>query len=97
MTTLCNLGRNDVFLYEATNIRLRNVQLSYQFPKTILGKSALQSARVALSCNNVWMFRSHLNGIDPESVFATGSNAVGFESGAFPTMRSFLLSLNIGF
>jgi hypothetical protein len=36
-------------------------------------------------------------GIDPESVFATGSNAVGFENGAFPTMRSFLFSLSLGF
>jgi hypothetical protein len=43
------------------------------------------------------MIKSHLNGIDPESVFATNSNAVGFESGAFPTMRSFLFSLSVGF
>ncbi len=97
LATLNNLGVGDFYTYDATNIRLRNVQVSYAFPKSVLSRIAVQNARIALSCNNVWMIKSHLNGIDPESVFATGSNAVGFESGAFPTMRSFLVSLNIGF
>ncbi|HRP55662.1 TonB-dependent receptor, partial [Agriterribacter sp.] len=95
--TLNNLGIGEFYTYDATNIRLRNVQLSYALPKGLLAGISVQNARVAVSCNNVWMIKSHLNGIDPESVFATGSNAVGFENGAFPTMRSFLFSLSIGF
>ncbi|WP_290798699.1 SusC/RagA family TonB-linked outer membrane protein [Flavihumibacter sp. UBA7668] len=97
LSTLNNLGVGEAYIYDATNIRLRNVQLTYSFAKSVLAKTPLQSARIALSCNNVWMIKSHMNGIDPESVFATGSNAVGFENGAFPTMRSFLFSVNIGF
>lgn len=97
VSTLNNLGVGEAFLYDATNIRLRNVQLSYNLPRTLFSKTPIQNARVALSCNNVWMLKSHLMGIDPESVFATGSNAVGFENGAFPTMRSFLFSLSLGF
>lgn len=97
LATLNNLGVGEAYLYDATNIRLRNVQLSYDLPKGILAKTPIQRAKVSLSCNNVWMLESHLNGIDPESVFATGSNAVGFENGAFPTMRSFLFSLSLGF
>jgi TonB dependent receptor len=97
LATLNNLGVGEAYLYDATNIRLRNVQLSYDLPKGILAKTPIQRAKVSLSCNNVWMLESHLNGIDPESVFATGSNAVGFENGAFPTMRSFLFSLSLSF
>jgi TonB-linked SusC/RagA family outer membrane protein len=97
VSTLNNLGVGEAYLYDATNIRLRNVQLAYALPKSLFAKTPIQNARVALSCNNVWMLKSHLNGIDPESVFATGSNAVGFENGAFPTMRSFLFSLSLGF
>ncbi|WP_332736088.1 SusC/RagA family TonB-linked outer membrane protein [Flavihumibacter sp.] len=97
LATLNNLGVGEAYLYDATNVRLRNVQLSYSLPKSLLGKSPLQSAKIQASCNNVWMITSHLNGIDPESVFATGTNAVGFESGAFPTMRSFLFTLALGF
>ncbi len=97
LATLNNLGVGEAYIYDATNVRLRNIQLSYALPKSFLAKTPMQSARIALSCNNVWMITSHLNGIDPESVFATGSNAVGFESGAFPTMRSFMFNVNIGF
>ncbi len=97
VATLNNLGVGEVYTYDATNIRLRNVQLTYSLPKKMLSRTPVQNARIAISCNNVWMIKSHLMGIDPESVFATGSNAVGFENGAFPTMRSFLFSLNVGF
>ncbi|NBA86934.1 SusC/RagA family TonB-linked outer membrane protein [Emticicia sp. CRIBPO] len=96
VSTLNNLGVGEAYIYDATNIRLRNVMLSYELPKKLLGKG-LQKGKISASCNNVWMIKSHLNGIDPESVFATGSNAVGFENGAFPTMRSFLVSLTLGF
>ena len=96
VATLNNLGLGEFYLYDASNVRLRNVTVSYGLPKKYLGK-VFQNARVSASCNNVWMIKSHLNGIDPESVFATGSNAVGFENGGFPTMRSFLFSLTFGF
>ena len=96
VSTLNNLGVGEAYVYDATNIRLRNVMLSYNLPKKVLGRT-FQKAKISASCNNVWMITSHLNGIDPESVFATGTNAVGFENGAFPTMRSFLFSITLGF
>lgn len=92
-----NIGITEANLYDATNIRLRNIQLSYNVPRSKLIKTPIQNAKISASCNNVWMIKSHMNGIDPESVFATGSNAVGFENGGFPTMRSFLLTVSLGF
>lgn len=91
-----NLGIHEAFLYDASNIRLRNVQLSYMLPKGSLG-SAFQRVRLTASCNNVWMISSNMLGIDPESSFATGSNAVGFENGAPPTMRTFLFGISASF
>ncbi|HSK13051.1 MAG TPA: SusC/RagA family TonB-linked outer membrane protein, partial [Phnomibacter sp.] len=97
VSTANNLGVGEAFVYDATNIRLRNVQLSYDLPRSFIGRTPLQNARITASCNNVWMIKSYMDGIDPESVFATGTNAVGFENGAPPTMRSFLFSLTLGF
>jgi hypothetical protein len=57
----------------------------------------LQSAKVAFTANNVWMIYSKAKGIDPESVFAINSNAVGFENFAFPTTRSYLFTITLGF
>lgn len=92
-----NMGITEANLYDASNVRVRNVQLSYELPKKILGRSPLQRARVGVSCNNVWLITSHMKGIDPESVFATQSNAVGFENATAPTTRTILFNLTLGF
>lgn len=95
--TAGNLGITEQNIYDATNIRLRNIQVSYSFPKSIFQKLALQSAKVSFTANNVWMIYSKTKGIDPESVFAINSNAVGFENLAFPTTRSYLFTITLGF
>ncbi len=96
VATSGNVGIGEANLYDATNIRLRNILVGYNLPKATFG-NVFQKARVTLSCNNVWMIKSHMRGIDPESVYATGTNAVGFESGSYPTMRTIQLALNLGF
>jgi TonB-linked SusC/RagA family outer membrane protein len=95
--TTGNQGISEANLYDASNIRVRNVQLSYDISKNFLSGIGIQRARVGVSANNLWLIKSHMNGLDPESVYATGSNATGFESGSAPTTRTFLLNLTIGF
>ena len=92
-----NLGITEENLYDATNIRLRNVQLSYRIPTKVLNNSVVKSARFSLSANNLWMIKSYAHGVDPESVFAISTNAVGFEYLSFPTSRSYFLNISLGF
>lgn len=92
-----NLGIGEANLYDATNIRLRNVSLNYSIPKSALKNTPFQQVKLGVSCNNVWMIKSYLNGIDPESVFATSTNATGFENLAAPTSRTYLFNVTLGF
>ena len=92
-----NIGIGEANLYDATNVRLRNLSLNYAFPKKMLKNTPFQQVKLGLSCNNVWMIHSNLNGIDPESVFATNTNATGFENAAAPTSRTFLFNVTLGF
>lgn len=92
-----NMGIVEANIYDATNIRLRTVQLGYELPKKLLANSPLTRTKLSVSANNVWMIKSNLNGVDPESVFATGTNAVGFENAAPPTSRTFLFNITLGF
>ena len=92
-----NVGIVEANLYDASNIRLRNVQLSYSLPAKLLSRTPVQRASIGFSCNNVWLISSHLKGIDPESVFATNTNATGFENGSAPTTRTFLFNLSVSF
>jgi TonB-linked SusC/RagA family outer membrane protein len=92
-----NTGITEANLYDASNVRIRNIQLSYNLPRTVLQKTFVQKAIVSVSCNNVWLISSHMHGLDPESVFATGTTAVGFENGSAPTTRTFYINLSLGF
>jgi hypothetical protein len=92
-----NTGITEANLYDATNVRIRNVQLSYNFSQKMLKGSFIQRAVVSVSCNNVWLITSHMHGLDPESVYATGTPAVGFENGSPPTSRIFYINLSLGF
>lgn len=93
-----NLGITETNLYDASNVRIRNVQLSYAVPHKYLDKTKVfQKAIISVSCNNVWLISSHMHGLDPESVYATGTNAIGFENGSAPTSRIFYINLTLGF
>ena len=92
-----NYGLPEMFTYDATNIRLRNITLGYDFNRAMLQKTPFQRLRLSATCNNVWMIHYNLPGIDPESVSATNTNATGFENGAAPTSCSFTFNVTVGF
>lgn len=92
-----NYGLPEMYTYDATNIRLRNITLGYDFNKAMLKNTPFQHLRLSATCNNVWMIHYNLPGIDPESVSATNTNATGFENGAAPTSRSFTFNVTVGF
>jgi len=92
-----NLGINEANIYDATNVRLRNINLNYSLPANWLGDTGIQAAKIGLSANNVWMMKNNLNGIDPESVFATSTNATGFEYLSPPTTSSVFLNVSLSF
>ncbi len=93
-----NLGISEANLYDATNVRLRNLSLAYSFPKKLLERSkVLQSVKLGFSVTNVCMIYSAMRGIDPESVFATSTNATGFEYASTPTSRCFVFNVSFGF
>jgi TonB-linked SusC/RagA family outer membrane protein len=97
ITNTGNIGITEANLYDASNVRIRNIQLNYDLPLKILAKTPIQRAKIGVSCNNVWLISSHMNGVDPESVFATGTNAVGFENVSPPTTRTILFNLSLTF
>lgn len=92
-----NYGLPEMYTYDATNIRLRNITLGYDFNKAMLKDTPFQRLRLSATCNNIWMIHYNLPGIDPESVSATNTNATGFENGAAPTSRSFTFNVTVGF
>ncbi|MGX5691162.1 SusC/RagA family TonB-linked outer membrane protein [Arcticibacter tournemirensis] len=84
-------------LQDGSWVRLQNVSLSYNLPKSVLGKTFIKSASLSVTANNLWVSTPFV-GFDPEgSTYGAGSNAVGYVGTGVPTTRSFFMGLNVNF
>lgn len=87
-------GRNGIseyYMYDATNIRMREISLSYSFPKTLLEKTKfIQGLDVSLVGRNLFFFKKDAP-FDPDAVLSVGNNNQGVDVFGMPTTR------NIGF
>ncbi len=93
-------GRNDNAMYDATNVRLREVSLGYSLPKSILSKTPFKSASITLNGNNLWFVAfgtpKYVNW-DPE-VASLGVNAgAGFDYLTGPSMKRYGAVLRLTF
>lgn len=89
-------GGAEPWIYDATNVRFRELSFGYSFPKSTLAKSPFSAVKLSLVARNLFMIYSKTKGFDPESGFSTG-NAQGFEYASMPTLRSFGFNLNVSF
>lgn len=69
------------FIYDASYIKLREITVSYDFPKKWLRKTPFQAVRVSgVGRNIATLFCNTPQGLDPQATSTTG-NAQGFEYG----------------
>ena len=85
------------FVYDASFIKLRELSLSYQFPKSILSHlKVVKEMNVSLVARNLWTLMKHTDNIDPESAYNT-SNGQGLELNGYPSTRNIGFNVNIKF
>ena len=94
-------GQDEVNVYDATTIRLRELGLGYTLPGSLLENTPFGNVRIMLTGRNLWFrapnFLEGLN-FDPEVLAETaGSNVQGFDYGAYPTTRRYGVNLSVTF
>lgn len=95
---------------DASWVRLRDLSLTYRFPKNWIEKLSLSNASLTASGHNLWLDTKY-SGFDPESTSINDPSQSGDETGnprlsnvssfsgrsAFPAIRSYALSLRLTF
>ncbi|MEX2566062.1 MAG: SusC/RagA family TonB-linked outer membrane protein [Cyclobacteriaceae bacterium] len=87
-------------LYSATYVKLREVSITYRFPKSIVNKMNLQNMSLSLLGQNLFIWTKHNVFIDPETAFVSRGNRSepGYEFySVIPRTRSIGVKLNVGF
>ena len=86
------------WLENGSYFRLKNLQIGYSLPKTMLtGVKSLSTVRVYATGQNIFTVTKY-SGYDPETVGSGGSVfARGVDEGTYPNLRTFTLGLQVGF
>ena len=78
------------WLTSASYLILKNVNLSYRLPKTLVRKAGLENVALTLTCENIFTLTAR-KGMSPQMTFN------GTQSAAFVTPRVFSAGVNIKF
>ncbi len=88
---------SDNYIEDGTYIRLKNVTLGYNFPKSIASKILAKQIRVYVSAQNLVTITKY-RGLDPEANFYDQNNLQpGIDYGVYPSYRTYTVGLNVTF
>lgn len=85
------------YIYDQTNIRLREFSLSYNFAPDLVSRAGFNSASIGVIGRNLFFFHKDAEDIDPDSSIGTGLTGQGISLNNLPTIRSLGVNLNIKF
>jgi TonB-linked SusC/RagA family outer membrane protein len=93
-------GPTEYSIFNATTIRLREISLGYDIPKSVLQKTPFGGINISFSGRNLWYrapyFPKHTN-FDPEVSSLGASNAQGFDINAAPTTKRMGVNVRLTF
>ena len=89
------------FVEDGSFLRIKNVQLTYTIPTSILSKIKMSSAQIYLQGQNLLTMTKY-KGLDPDVNLRTSGNDnqdthMGIDEGSYPVARSFNVGVRLGF
>ncbi|MBE4947313.1 SusC/RagA family TonB-linked outer membrane protein [Chryseobacterium culicis] len=83
-------------VFDASYIKLRDLTISYDLPKSIIGNT-LQGVRISAFGRNLFAWNLAFKGIDPENTSYGSGNVQGLEGGSLPSTRMYGINVNFKF
>lgn len=85
---------SDVFIFDGSYFKIKQIQLGYSFPTKLMEKIHFKAARLYVSLEDFFTFTKY-PGYDPE---VTGfGNAIGIDTGLYPNARKLMFGLSLTF
>ena len=91
-----NARVSDRFVEDGSYFRIKNVQIGYSIPNSLINQLKIDKIRFYLSAQNLWTITNY-SGLDPEIGATNGALDIGIDRGFYPQSRTFLGGVNITF
>lgn len=87
----------DRYVQDASYLRIKNVQIGYQLPASLINPIKITSCRLYVSADNLFTATKY-TGFDPEVGRSNGgSMAQGIDMATYPVARKILFGINLSF
>jgi hypothetical protein len=92
-----NVSRNapSMFVFDNSYVKLRELTLSYNVPKTLL-RNVVKSLDLSFVARNPFIIWKNIPNIDPDSNY-NNTTGMGLEYGSLPSRRSYGFNINVKF
>jgi len=87
---------NARFVYDASYVKLRELTITYDLPKSLISKLYLSNASIGFVGSNLWIISKNLPHADPEASQSSG-NIQGWQSGVMPATKNLGFTVNLQF
>ncbi|MBN8823664.1 MULTISPECIES: TonB-dependent receptor [unclassified Spirosoma] len=88
------------YLESGSYFRMKNIQLTYQLPQTLLNKLKMGATSVYIQGQNLFTVTKY-SGMDPEinlrNYTAGNDRQIGVDGGSYPVAKTILVGLNLSF
>ena len=91
-----NLKNSSYFIEDGSYLRLKNITMGYNLPKSVLERSGIDNVRFYASVSNLFTLTSY-SGYDPEAASGTDAKTFGIDNLVTPQPRSVLFGFNLQF
>ena len=85
---------SDLYIYDGSYFRLKNIQLGYTLPQTWTRKCFINSLRIYVAGENLLTFTKY-HGYDPE--ISSGGTSLGVDRGVYPQARVWTVGATVNF
>jgi hypothetical protein len=89
-----NWVSSDLYVYDGSYFRLKNIQFGYTLPKNLMRMVLIQNLRLYVAAENL-LTLTRYHGFDPE--IASGGTSLGIDRGVYPQARTYTAGFNITF
>ena len=90
-----NNSVSDYFVEDGSYLRIKNIQLGYNFSPALTKLVKINHLRLYVSAQNLFTFTNY-SGLDPE-IGSTDAKLAGIDQGFYPQARVLTVGLNIKF
>lgn len=86
------------YVYDASYVKLREVALTYSLPDAIVSKlKGFKGIDVSAVGRNLWIIHKNMEHSDPEESLSSGNANAGYQSGAYPAVRTYGFNVKFTF